>query len=54
MDNIKRLLWEAWGDGWMYAGNDPAKHFTEWFNTIDLKSWLIAAEAARELENESL
>lgn len=53
MDDIKRLLWEAWGDGWKYAGNDPSKRFIEWFDTVDLKAWLIAAKAEEELENDT-
>ena len=53
MDDIKRLLREAWGDGWKYAGNDPSKRFIEWFDTVDLKAWLIAAKAEEELENDT-
>lgn len=52
MDDVKRLLWEAWVDGWKHGGNNPAERFQEWFDTVDLKAWLIAGKAAKELENE--
>ena len=46
MDDIRKLLEEAWTDGFK-NGRRPwiEGAFEKWFDTVDLKAWLIMGNA---------
>ena len=43
MDDIRKLLEEAWTDGFKNGLHPGAIEdaFEKWFDTVDLKAWLI-------------
>ena len=51
MKELRELLYTAWIEGFkagLYPGSMPP--FEDWYNTLDIKAWLIAGNAAKEIE----
>ena len=52
MEELRKLLYTAWIEGFK-TGLRPGESlepFEDWYKTVDLKAWLIAGNAAREIE----